>query len=66
MKRIEIIVSANGETRIETLGFAGAECLAASRFLEQTLGKPVFDRRTSAYYQQPARAESPRLNQSTQ
>ena len=36
---IEIIVSPQGETRVETKGFAGNECQQASRFLEEALGK---------------------------
>jgi hypothetical protein len=38
-KIIEIIVSPNGETKLETKGFAGASCQDASRFLEQALGQ---------------------------
>ena len=38
MKTIQIIVSPKGETRVETKGFAGAECQEASKFIEQALG----------------------------
>ena len=38
MKRIEVIVSPKGESRIETHGFAGNSCRAASRHLERALG----------------------------
>jgi len=61
MKRIEIIVSAAGETRIETVGFSGAECLAASHFLERALGKKSSERLTTAYHQQVPAAQSQRL-----
>lgn len=44
MKTIEIIFSPEGETRIETNGFTGAECQDASRFLEQALGKRTTER----------------------
>ena len=54
-QRIEIIVSPNGQTRVETKGFAGGECLEASRFLETALGKKTSDERTSEFY---ATAES--------
>ena len=37
-KTIEIIVSPDGETKLQTSGFAGAECQQASRFLEEALG----------------------------
>ena len=33
MKIIEIIVSPSGQTRVETKGFAGAECRQASEFV---------------------------------
>lgn len=39
MKRIEIIVAPNGQTRVETKGFVGSECRDASRFLEKALGQ---------------------------
>ena len=38
MKRIEIIVSPTGESRIETYGFSGEACRNATRQLEQALG----------------------------
>ena len=41
MKTIEIIVAPNGQTRVETKGFAGSECRQASRFVEQALGNHV-------------------------
>ena len=47
MKTIEIIVSPTGETRLETKGFAGAECQEASRFLEEALGQSLSDQPTS-------------------
>ena len=48
---IEIIVSPNGQTQIETKGFAGPRCLEASRFLETALGKATSENRTSEFYQ---------------
>ncbi|QDU98785.1 DUF2997 domain-containing protein [Lignipirellula cremea] len=38
-KTIEIIVTPNGQTRVETKGFAGSECRDASRFIESALGQ---------------------------
>ena len=53
-QNIEIIISADGQTRIETKGFTGSDCRTASRFLEQALGqttseqlKPEFHQSTS-------------------
>ena len=34
-KVIEIVVSPDGQLRVETKGFAGGECQQASRFIEQ-------------------------------
>ena len=51
-KVIEIIVSPTGQTRIETKGFAGNECQAASRFVEQALGKRVGEQLTPEFHNQ--------------
>ena len=50
MKRIEIIVSPKGETRLETKGFAGPSCQAASEFLEKALGRRTAETRTEEFY----------------
>lgn len=50
MKIIEIIVSTTGETTIETRGFAGRECLEASRHLETMLGAKHSEQLTSEFY----------------
>ena len=49
-KTIEVVVNSNGQSSVETKGFAGAECLNASRFLEAALGTPASDRRTAEFY----------------
>ena len=52
---IEVTVSRKGEATVQTKGYSGGDCLAASRFLEQALGDPVADRRTAEFHQgQPA------------
>jgi len=48
---IEVIVGPDGSTRVETRGFAGAGCQAASQFLEAALGKRSAEQLTSEYYQ---------------
>ncbi len=50
MKTIEIIIAPNGETKIKTQGFAGAECLKATRFLKSTLGKTTAEKRTAEIF----------------
>jgi hypothetical protein len=48
---IELIVSPKGETTLQTKGFAGGDCLNASKFLEQALGVSTADQKTSDFYQ---------------
>lgn len=60
MKRtIEVIVSLAGEIQIDAVGFKGADCEAATRFLEEALGvvgkkvkKPEYHQRTTSTRQQ--------------
>jgi hypothetical protein len=37
---IEVIVSPTGEVVIDAIGFKGADCEQATRYLEQALGSP--------------------------
>jgi hypothetical protein len=62
MKIINIIVSPEGETRVETKGFAGAECRDASRLLEAALGKRTSETLTAEYHEGQS-GHSNRLNQ---
>ncbi|HQX54198.1 MAG TPA: DUF2997 domain-containing protein [Planctomycetaceae bacterium] len=39
MRTIEITIAPNGQSKVETKGFIGSECRAASRFIEQALGQ---------------------------
>ena len=48
---IEIVVSPKGETIIRTKGYAGSDCLQASKFLEDALGVVAHDHKTAEYYQ---------------
>jgi hypothetical protein len=58
-KIIEIVVSPQGETRLETKGFVGAECREASRHLENALGIREAERLTADFHQaQTARHEA--------
>jgi Protein of unknown function (DUF2997) len=49
---IEVIVSPQGETTIQTKGYAGATCRQASKFLEQSLGVVATERKTAEFHQQ--------------
>lgn len=51
MPSIEIIVSATGQSQVQTLGFAGANCRAGSQFLERALGKTTYEQLTPEFYQ---------------
>jgi hypothetical protein len=51
---IEIVISPQGETRVETKGFAGSSCRQASRFLEQALGTMAKETVTAEFYEQEA------------
>jgi hypothetical protein len=50
MKTIEITIDSQGRTKLQTKGFAGAECQEASRFLEQALGQKQSEQLTAEYY----------------
>ena len=48
---IEVIISPQGETTLQTKGYAGPECLQASKWLEEALGTVVEERKTGEFYQ---------------
>ncbi|QEG41335.1 DUF2997 domain-containing protein [Roseimaritima ulvae] len=50
MSTIIVIVSPQGDSNIETHGFAGSQCREASRFLEQALGAVTQEKLTSEFY----------------
>lgn len=51
MRTIEIIVTPEGRTTVQTKGFHGSSCREASRFIEQAIGNPTGERLTSEFYQ---------------
>ena len=50
-KTIEVIVSPNGEIQIDAVGFKGADCERATRFLEEALGVVSNRARKPEYHQ---------------
>lgn len=48
---IEVTVSPQGETTVQTKGYAGSDCLHASKWLEQALGVVSTDRKTGEFYE---------------
>ena len=59
---IEVIVSPTGEIFIDAVGFKGADCEKATRFLEQALGIAKQRVRKPQYHQ----SRQNRLQQKTQ
>jgi len=62
-RTIEIIVSPDGKSRVETKGFSGGECRAASRFVEQALGRQVNEQLTAEFYVSQSEQEQVREGQ---
>ena len=58
MKTIEIIVTPDGQTRIETKGFPGNDCRIASQFLEQALGQRTQELMTPEFYNTSSEQQS--------
>lgn len=50
MRIIEVIVSPQGETTVQTKGYSGSDCLQASKFLEEALGIATANRKTPDFY----------------
>jgi hypothetical protein len=58
VRTIEILVTAEGQTTVQTRGFTGSSCRDASRFIEQALGQRTGERLTAEFHQaadQPVR-----------
>ena len=51
MKTIEITVDAQGQSKVETRGFAGPACREASRPFEQALGLRTAEALTAEFHQ---------------
>jgi hypothetical protein len=63
MKTIEIVVSPDGKTTVQTKGFVGSSCRDASRFIEQALGVAEHEKPTPEFY---LTEEPPQQNQAKQ
>ena len=51
-RTIEIIVTPNGQSQVQTKGFTGSSCRQASQFIEQALGQRTSEQLTAEFYQQ--------------
>jgi hypothetical protein len=49
--RIEIVVTPDGKSQVETKGFAGSACREASMFIERALGKRIGETLTPEFHQ---------------
>jgi hypothetical protein len=56
-RTIEIIVSPQGESTVQTKGFVGPSCRDASRFIEQALGQKTAEALTAEFHQTQADQE---------
>jgi Protein of unknown function (DUF2997) len=54
-RSIEIIIAPDGALTIDAVGFKGADCDQATRFLEQALGVSAVKRRKPEYHQSTRR-----------
>jgi len=50
-KTIEIIVSPQGQSTLQTKGFAGGTCREGGKFIETALGQPTGERRTGEFHE---------------
>ena len=57
-RTIEIVVSPNGQTQVQTKGFVGSECRQASQFIEQALGTRTQEQLTAEFHQQADQQQS--------
>jgi hypothetical protein len=51
-KSIEVIVQPTGEVKIDAVGFKGADCEKATKFLEKALGQVSSKQKKPEYYRQ--------------
>jgi hypothetical protein len=51
MRVIEVVVTPQGDAVVQTKGYAGADCLEASKWLEQALGVTTVERKTAEFFQ---------------
>lgn len=50
-RQISLVIHTNGTSTLETHGITGPGCQAASRFLQQALGRPIQESLKSEYFQ---------------
>lgn len=63
MRTIEIIIDRTGDLEIDAVGFKGADCEKATRFLEQALGNVANRRHKPEYHARTRTAAKQRIGQ---
>lgn len=63
MRTIEVIISPDGKSKVQTKGFAGSDCQQASKFIEAALGQRTGQQLTPEFYSQQANQQSMREGQ---
>jgi len=58
LKTIEIVISPQGESRVETKGFVGESCREASKFIESALGNVASEKLKPEFHQTSATQNS--------
>ena len=62
LEQIEVIIDPNGKVKLQTSGYYGDECLAATEELEALLGNQILQReRTAESYEHTTRKTSEKL-----
>ena len=62
---IEILITPEGRTSVQTLGFSGPSCRDASKFIEQALGQRLAERLTAEFHQSQATEQQQELRGGT-
>lgn len=61
MEKIIISIDPAGKVKVETKGYKGIGCMAASKFIEKALGTITEVKKTASYYED-AEKEKVRIN----
>lgn len=58
MQRIEVTITADGETQVEAIGCAGPGCSQLTAAIERSIGKTTSDQHKPDFAQQQSQAQS--------
>jgi hypothetical protein len=63
LKTIEIVINPQGEITLQTKGYAGSTCKAATKALEEALGLKAREKLTAEFYQAQTTQSQQKLRQ---